>query len=235
MENDLHRYLDKNTFLRHFLVGELSGNTDTYWSLFLYKERDDDTMYTGPVWDFDLAFDNDYRTYPVCDKKDYIYRSGGSYAGTLKKMVDLFVLQSDESQAKLLDIWDKARHADLTEESLVAYIDQLETELEASQKLNFKRWPIMNSKVHMNPKTWGGYAAEVENVRRFMKERLAWMDKRLGYHYVPSGIEEITVDMNLPYEVFTLSGQACGDNLEGLRPGVYIVKQGKTTKKVVKK
>lgn len=58
MENDVDRYLDKNTFLRHFLVGELSGNTDTYWSVFMYKERDDDMMYTGPVWDFDIAFDN---------------------------------------------------------------------------------------------------------------------------------------------------------------------------------
>ena len=235
MENDLDRYLDKNTFLRHFLVGELSGNTDTYWSVFMYKERDDDMMYTGPVWDFDIAFDNDYRTYPVCGKKDYIYRSGGSCAGTMRELADLFVLRNQTSQTMLLDIWDKARHADLTEEHLVAYIDQMEAELAASQTLNFMRWPILNTKVHMNPKTWGSYAAEVENVRRFMKERLAWMDKRLGYTYVPDGIEEVEVDMNLPYEVFTLSGQACGDNLEGLRPGVYIVKQGKTTKKVVKK
>ena len=235
MENDLDRYLDKNTFLRHFLVGELSGNTDTYWSLFLYKERDDDTMYTGPVWDFDLAFDNDNRTYPVCNKKDYIYRSGGSCAGTLKEMVDLFVLKNSKSQTLLLDIWDKARHANLTEERLVAYIDQMEAELEASQKLNFMRWPILNKYVHQNPKTWGSYAAEVENVRRFMKERLAWMDKRLGYTYVPSGIEEVEVDMNLPYEVFTLSGQAMGQRLEGLKAGIYIVKQGQTTKKVVKK
>ena len=235
MENDLDRYLDKNTFLRHFLVGELSGNTDTYWSVFMYKERDDDTMYTGPVWDFDLAFDNDNRTYPVCNKKDYIYRSGGSYAGTLKEMVDLFVLKNSKSQTLLLDIWDKARHTDLTEERLVAYIDQMEAELEASQTLNFMRWPILNTKVHQNPKTWGSYAAEVENVRRFMKERLAWMDKRLGYTYVPSGIEEVEVDMTLPYEVFTLSGQAMGQRLEGLKAGIYIVKQGQTTKKVVKK
>lgn len=235
MENDLDRYLDKNTFLRHFLVGELSGNTDTYWSVFMYKERDDDTMYTGPVWDFDIAFDNDYRTYPVCGKKDYIYRSGGSYAGTMRELADLFVLRNQTSQTMLLDIWDKARRADLTEEHLVAFIDQMEAELAASQTLNFMRWPILNTKVHMNPKVWGSYAAEVENVRRFMKERLAWMDKRLGYTYVPSGIEEVEVDMNQPYEVFTLSGQACGQSLEGLKAGVYIVKQGQTTKKVVKK
>ena len=235
MENDLDRYVDKNTFLRHFLVGELSGNTDTYWSLFMYKERDDDTMYTGPVWDFDIAFDNDYRTYPVNNKSDYIYRSGGSYAGTMKQMVDIFVLQNQTSQAKLLEIWDQARRTLVTEESLVAYIDQMEEELDASQRLNFIRWPILNTKVHMNPKTWGSYKAEVENVRRFMKERLTWMDKRLGYTYDPSGIQEMEVDWDLPYEVYTLSGQSCGYSLDGLKAGIYIVKQGQSSTKIVKK
>ena len=235
MENDLDRYVDKNTFLRHFLVGELSGNTDTYWSLYMYKERDDDTMHTGPVWDFDIAFDNDYRTYPVNNKSDYIYRSGGSYAGTMKQMVDIFVLQNQTSQAKLLEIWDQARRTHVTEESLVAYIDQMEEELEASQRLNFMRWPILNTKVHMNPKTWGSYKAEVENVRRFMKERLTWMDKRLGYTYDPSGIQEMEVDWDLPYEVYTLSGQSCGYSLDGLKAGIYIVKQGQSSTKIVKK
>ena len=233
MESDPHRYIDKNTFLRHFLVGELSGNTDTYWSLYMYKQRDDDTMYTGPVWDFDLAFDNDQRTYPVCGKSDYIYRSGGSCTGDLKRLVDTFVLRSDESQSLMLDIWDKARHADLTEESLVAYIDQMEAYLDHSQHLNFLRWPILNKRVHQNPRALGSFSAEVENVRRFIKERLKWMDKRLDYTYVPSGITEVSIDLQLPYEVFSVSGQPYGHSLEGLRPGIYIVRQGHATKKMI--
>lgn len=233
MEYDIHRYLDKNTFLRHFLVGELSGNTDTYWSVYMYKERGDDTMYTGPVWDFDLAFENDGRTYPVCSKSDYIYRSGGSCTGKMKQFVDAFVLYSDESQAMLLDIWDKARHSDLTEESLVAYIDQMEAELDQSQRLNYMRWNNLNQVVHQNPKIWGSYQAEVENVRRFVKERFKWMDRRLGYNYVPSGIQETVVDMTQPYDVYSVSGQPCGHTLYGLRPGIYIIRQGSVSRKMV--
>ena len=233
MENDMHRYIDKNTFLRHFLVGELSGNTDTYWSLYMYKQRDDDTMYIGPVWDFDLAFDNDERTYPVCNKTDYVYRSGGSCTGNLKQMVDEFVYRSDESQSLMLDIWDKARRTDLTEESLVAYVDQLESDLDHSQRLNFLRWPILNKRVHQNPRALGSFSAEVDNVRRFIKERLKWMDKRLDYTYVPSGITEASVDLQLPYDVFSVSGQSYGHDLNGLKPGIYIVRQGHATKKII--
>ena len=232
-ESQWETYLDKNTFLRHFLVGELSGNTDTYWSVFMYKERDDDLMYTGPVWDFDLAFDNDQRTYPVCSKNDYIYRSGGSCAGNMRSFVDKIVILNAAAKAQMLDIWDEARQSGLTEENLVAWIDEMEAELQQSQRLNFMRWDVMNRLVHQNVKLWGSYTAEVQNVRRFMKERLAWMDKKLQYTYVPNAIVELDVDLSLPYQVFSLSGLYFGHRLDGLRPGIYVVRQGQSARKMV--
>ena len=231
MESQWTTYLDKNTFLRHFLVGELSGNTDTYWSVFMYKDRDNDTMYTGPVWDFDIAFDNDNRTYPVCNKSDYIYRSGGSCAGNMKTFVDNIVIKNANAKKQMLAIWDEARQTGLTEENLVAFIDQMEAELNQSQRLNFMRWKIMNTKVHQNPKLWGSYTAEVQNVRRFMRERLAWMDRKLQYTYVPNDILDVNIDLSQPYQVFTLSGQPCGTSLSALHPGIYVVRQGAVAKK----
>ena len=233
MESQWKQYLDLNTFLRHFLVGELSGNTDTYWSVFMYKQRDDDIVYTGPVWDFDLAFDNDNRTYPVNAKSDYIYRSGGSCTGNMRSFVDRIVVYDASAKAKLLNIWDEARQNGLNQESLVACVDQFEEELALSQELNFLRWPIMNQWVHQNPNVWGSYANEVQNVRRFIKQRVEWIDKKLNYTFIPSTIEKAYVDFNEPYEVFNLSGVYCGKSLDSMTPGVYIVRQGSKTLKVV--
>lgn len=233
MEDNWKSYLDLNSFLRHFLVGELSGNTDTYWSVYMYKERDDDMMYTGPVWDFDLAFNNDLRIYPVNSKTDYIYRSGGSCAGNMRYFTDKIVVNDADAKKKLVEIWDEARQGGLTEENMVAYIDSLESVLQQSQKLNFIRWPMMNQLVHQNPKILGSYEAEVENVRGFMKERINWMDCKLNYTYSPSGIIDVCVDTSKPYQVFTLSGRNCGDNLNSQRPGVYILRQGIAVKKVI--
>ena len=232
MESQWTRYLDKNSFLRHFLVGELSGNTDTYWSVFMYKERDDDMVYTGPVWDFDLAFDNDNRTFPVNSKTDYIYRSGGSCTGNMRTFVDNIAVRNAEAKAMILSIWDEARQSGLTEENLVAWIDKTEAELEESQRLNFIRWPIMNSLVHQNPRLWGSYQAEVENVRRFVKERVSWMDSKLRCTYKPNAIVDVGVDLTQSYQVFTLSGQPCGTTLDHLPTGVYIVRQGGASRKV---
>ena len=233
MESQWQTYLDLNTFLRHFLVGEMSGNTDTYWSVYMYKDRDNDKMYTGPVWDFDLAFENDNRTYPVNNKTDYIYRSGGSCAGNMKSFVDNIVIYNTSAKNQLKEIWGQARESGLTEENLLQFVNDMETKLQASQQLNFKRWPIMNEYVHQNPRIWGSYEAEVENVRNYIKNRLVWMDNRIGYTYVPSGIESAEIDAAKPFEVFNVAGVNMGNSTEGLRQGVYVIKQGGNTKKVV--
>lgn len=232
MESNWRTYLDLNTFLRHFLVGELSGNTDTYWSVFMYKDRDDKMFYTGPVWDFDLAFENDNRTYPVNNKRDYIYRSGGSCAGNMETFVDNIVVRNANARAQLYEIWDEARQGGLTEENMVAFIDSLEQALDQSQQLNFTRWPIMNTYVHQNPVLWGSYKAEVQNVHRFMKERIAWMDNKLGYVYTPNNIADTHIDFYQPYQVYNLQGRVCGDKLEGLASGIYVVRQGRAVRKV---
>ncbi|MBR5716807.1 MAG: CotH kinase family protein [Bacteroidales bacterium] len=238
MESDWSRYLDLNTFLRHFLVGELSGNIDTYWSVFMYKHRENDTIYTGPVWDFDLAFYNDGRIWNPNDMSDYVYRSGGSYAGNMRNFVDKIVVYTPSTKEQLLNIWDKARHNGIDEEHLVAFIDAMEEELQQSQELNFLRWPIMNRYVHQNPRIWGSYAAEVENVRSFMRKRIEWMDNKLGYTYVPESIDIISdhnpddIDFSRPYRVYSLSGQPCGTSLVDLPAGIYIIRQGPLVKKV---
>ncbi len=182
MENNWRTYLDLNTFLRHFLVGEMSGNTDTYWSMYLYKHRSNDTLYVGPCWDFDLAFENDNRTYPISHLNDYIYRTNGSTTGYLRTLVDQIVVQDAAAKQKLADIWAKARRAGFTEESFIAYIDEQAALLEQSQRLNFMRWQnLLNSYVHQNPKTYGSYAGEVENVRNYINYRIPWMDNKLGF------------------------------------------------------
>ena len=195
MESNWQKYLDLNTFLRHFLVGELSGNTDTYWSMYVYKQRSNDTLYVGPVWDFDLAFDNDNRTYPIKNLTDYIYRTNGSTIGYLKRLTDKIVVENTSAKYQLLSIWTKARKAGLTEENFIAYIDAQEAMLQESQELNFLRWPIMNQYVHQNPKIWGSYKKEVQNVRNYFKQRLTWMDNKIGFDPKILNVEEVENEM----------------------------------------
>ena len=231
MEKSWRTYLDTDTYLRHFLVGEMSGNTDTYWSVYMYKQRGDDKIYTGPVWDFDLAFENDNRTYPINNHSQWVFQYG-SYEGYMRTLTNNIINDSN-AKAKLISIWDKARHNGLDEESLLAYVDDLSQQLNRSQELNFTRWPIMNEYIHQNPVIWGSYQAEVNNVKNYIKDRIAWIDNKLGYTFVPdepSGISSASVDNDQTVKVYSISGVFLGNDINSLPTGIYIVRQGDTTR-----
>ena len=244
------QYLNLPSFQRHFLVGEFSGNTDTYWSTYMYKDRYDTQFYVEPVWDFDLAFENDNRTYPICSQSDYIYRTKGSSAGSFKSIVDRIIITDTQSAADLRELWANVRYFNgINTKELQAYVDSVSSELMESQRLNFIRWPIMNTKVHQNPKLWGSYAAEVKNVRDYLSRRIAWMDNKLKYNEEEFATRQSMVDDQwsmaeihiwnrhvfisgipggTPYNVFSSQGtlEAQGISGEGgplLTPGIHII------------
>ena len=56
-------------------------------------------------------------------------------------------------------------------------VDEKEQLLQQSQELNFKRWKILDTKVHENYQALGSYSAEVGTVRTYIKSRLESLDK----------------------------------------------------------
>lgn len=173
-EHGYRRYLDLDSFLKNFIIGEFCGNTDTYWSVYMYKDGADGKLFTGPAWDYDLAFENDNRTYPINKLSGYIYATNGSVAAdAVRNMVTRIVKTDTGSRARLAEIWDQ------TKESLASlndYVDETAALLDESQQLNFKRWPILNQKVHQNPRALGSYEAEVDAVKTYITGRLERFD-----------------------------------------------------------
>ena len=176
------KYLNLDSFLQYFIVGELDGNTDYFWSIYMSKERGEEKFVVGPVWDVDLGFDNDYRTYPIANKTDFIYRSGGSVASSaVKRLADRILIADAKSRERLKYLWSDARvnrHYNPT--YYCKLVDRYAEQLAESQELNFKRWNILNEYVHMNPAVSGSYEGEVQRVKDYLNERFAQLDRIIG-------------------------------------------------------
>ena len=180
-ETGYRSLLDVESFVKHFIVGEFSGNTDTYWSTYMYKNREEDQFKVGPCWDYDLAFENDSRIYPVNNRADWIFRSGGSGAGSMSSMVSR-ILSDSYADKRLKETWATMRTSGkFKEDSLLSFVDSISQVLDASQHLNFIRWPILNSMVHQNVSALGSYEAEVNVIRNFLPKRIKWIDDFLGF------------------------------------------------------
>ncbi|MDD6784216.1 MAG: CotH kinase family protein [Prevotellaceae bacterium] len=254
-------YLDENSWLKYFLIEELSGNTDGYWSVYLTKDRND-KFRVSPVWDFDLAFDNDRRTHPILTMTDFLSLSTKSSAANGVRNFNRKIVESCSKELKELWSWYRYR-GNLNYEYLKACVDSLGEENSLSQEYNYIRWPILNVCTQQQYTTRGSYKAEVDFINEYLYDRLAWLDNKVGLEE-PIGIHN-TIDNkaiggihghegyilvrgfceNSTVKIYTVDGQLKQNNIItdfqnrfDLPKGVYIIKvispQGKTmSKKIV--
>ena len=226
---------DNESFIQHMLTNEMAGNTDCYWSTYMYKDRNDPKIYTGPVWDFDLGFNNDNRTYPVYTKSGngFLWNSGyASYANGMIYFAQRILLKDPGTADEILAVWSAARRNGLTADWLKGKVDEYAQQMDASQRLNFIRWPILNQYVHQNPKVYSTYSAACDDVKSYIGLQMDHLDKVVGFD--PSSLEDgvgsiAADDRNAPVEYY---------NLQGIRvsapsaSGFYIVRQGSKVEKI---
>ena len=203
------KYIDTESFMRYFLVGEISGNPDTFWSTYMSKNRNNDFFKFGPIWDFDLSYDNDNRTFPVNAHPLWIYEYGGSAKGFHDIVRRLLSDEDLMAQLKAMYI-DYRERGILTKELLFQVVDNYALQLDQSQRLNFMRWNILNKYVHLNPQVFDSYEEEVNNVKRFISERIDWIDKKFDYE--PSGNSFKSSDLS-SIIVYALTNTICFNNV----------------------
>lgn len=211
-------YLDVDTYLRRLLVSEFAANNDGYYSVYMTKERNDRQFKAGPVWDFDLAFENDSRIYPVNDMTDFVCMSDKS--STVNGMHTFLKRVIDNNTEKLKQLWSEARNDnDLTPEHFDHYIDSLATLIDGSQKLNYMRWPGLTEKIRYNIEARPSYQAEIDFLKDFIHRRIAWLDNKVGLY--PAGLNTVasgaTGSINGGRSEAHIEGFAEGSNYRILR------------------
>jgi hypothetical protein len=171
-------WINMTSFIDNFLVNEISRNVDGYrCSTYFYKDRDsksDGKLHCGPVWDFNIAFDNCY------------YNGGSNPSGWQYQQFAYtnFVpfwwrqMMSDITfRNELKCRYQYLRGNALSLNSLYAHIDSMAAWLNESQVRNFQRWPIMGQNVWPNPSPVPtSYAGEISNLKNWLQQRLAWLD-----------------------------------------------------------
>ena len=62
-----------------------------------------------------------------------------------------------------------------------------------------------------------------------------WKNFKNVKNYDPAGIDELVDDFdnNEPYEIYSINGSKVNDNLDGLTPGIYIIRQYNMYKKII--
>ena len=132
--------MDLDTYSKFFIQEEFCGDPDELWSSFYFtKKRNDDKFYFGPVWDFDLAFDNDMRLIPTNEKPNFVFYYGLGYAGTTLEFTEALIGNKIIIN-HIKETWENLKDSTLNENVLLNFIEEQKEYLSESAELNFLKW-----------------------------------------------------------------------------------------------
>jgi hypothetical protein len=168
--NGYRKYIDVDTYVDHYIVNEVIGNPDVFRSTYLFKKRNDDKIYTGPIWDFDKAADNDNRLGEQVN--------GLMYTSAFEPKIWIKQLMLDRTfRQRIRNRWNEVRPKIM---ALPNAIDPLAAKLSYSQVRNFIKWDILTKQSYLELKVNGSYAGEVQYLKAFLTNHINWLDSKFN-------------------------------------------------------
>ena len=178
------KYIDEASLVDWYIACELFGNSDSWWSTYMYKDRDE-IFKLGPLWDFDIAFNNDNRLGDATTK----------YMRTYAHDPKTWIARWWQDPTFVSAV--KARWGELRARGLKSFMNNYIIEaaelLDESQKNNFEVWDILWVRVYREIAARGSYQAEVNFLKQYVADRINFLDNEWG---LPAGIEASECDNN---------------------------------------
>ena len=195
--NGIFDSIDLESYSKYFLVEEFSGDPDNVFSSFYFtKERNDDKFYFGPVWDFDLGFDNDRRLIPTSDKPEFCLNYGDS-AGKTREFIKTLIGYK-EVMGYIKKTWENLCDTVLTEKVLIDFLNEKSEYIKESAELNMLKWDnyVTEGK---GGRQWGGggfgrkgenFDDSVEVLKDYVKNRFISLTNLINKAYSSEEEEE---------------------------------------------
>lgn len=164
-------YIEIGSFVDYFIINELGRNVDAYRiSTFLVKDRDG-KLAMGPVWDFNIGFDEGGRipmdgwvihyNYFV-DKDPWMLPFWWT-----RLMEDPVFRQAVKTR------WTSLRSGPLSNANLQNLVAETAKYLEDNKAVsrNYAKWEVNNNRT---------YEQSILDLQNFLSQRANWMDGRIG-------------------------------------------------------
>ena len=204
-------YVDDEDLINWYVGAEITGNIDALYSIYMYKDGDDDKMHFGPLWDLDLGYDN-------------------SSEKSLLRQMEAFLGLWDRPFEKILQrLWQDPWFAQACndrlqqlvdnglQQYLLSHIDSLRSAIWQTQTENFHKWRI-NQEVYSWAKRayYNNYDSYINDLKSFVNIHIPYLQQAFAQR-LTTGIEGVETG-SANRQFFDLLGRPT------LRPhkGIYI-------------
>jgi len=165
--------VDVNSLVNWYIACELTGNSDAFFSANIYKRRNIDKFFFGPLWDYDIAFNNDSRLGDATEKlmREYAHNGGNKFRDWIQQ------LWKDEwFRDAVYRRWAQLVNEEKILDKLTAYVNTTAALIDASQKRNYQRWPnTLNTKVYMEQFLFTTYSGYTNYLKTYLSQRVNFL------------------------------------------------------------
>jgi hypothetical protein len=164
-------YIDIGSFVDYFLINELCRNVDAYRiSTFLVKDRDG-KLGMGPVWDFNIGFDEGGRI-PINDwvinYNDHVSQDPWMLPFWWNRLMEDPVFRQAVKTR-----WTGLRSSNLSNGNLQKLVSDTSKYLRENKAVirNYSKWEVEPN---------SNYDQAIQNLQGFLSQRANWMDGKIG-------------------------------------------------------
>ena len=217
-------YIDETDFINWYVGAELTGNIDALYSIYMYKEADEQKMHFGPLWDLDLGYDNSSEKSLLRHMEAFLGLWNRPFERILQRLWQdpWFAQACNDRLNQLVDAGLQAH--------LISAIDSLRGAIWQTQAQNFKVWPI-NQQVyswekHSYHNNYDGY---INDLKAFINTHIPYLQEAFAQKLATSGISPTKTSNERPDgAIYDLQGRRIN---KINNKGIYIQNRQKIAKR----
>ena len=213
-------FIDEHDFVNWYVAAELTGNIDALYSIYMYKEAEEEKIHFGPLWDLDLGYDNSSERSLLRSMEAYLGLWNRPFEKVLKRMWQdpWFAKACNDRLQELVD--------NGLQQYLIQHIDSLRDAIFQTQAQNFRKWRIDQQvydwEKHSYYRNYDSYIADLKN---FVNIHIPYLQQAFAER-LTTGIRVIQEDSNTSV-LYDLQGRRVP---QSSRKGIYIQNHRKIVK-----
>jgi hypothetical protein len=187
-EQGYRAYIDEQSLVNWYVGAEITGNIDALYSIYMWKDADEQKMHFGPLWDLDIGYDNSSERSMLREMEAYLGLWNRPFEQVLRRMwQDWWFANACADRLNELI-------ANGLQQYLLDHIDSLSAAISQSQAQNYRIWPI-NQQVFSFEKHryYNNYQAYINDLKDFVRVHIPYLQQAFeqrrttGIHQMENG------------------------------------------------
>lgn len=199
---DYQNYIDLKSFAKKFVIDEIAVNQDiSVTSMYFYKEKGDDKLYAGPVWDFDNSFGEQNSTSTMGEWVDYTISIVDSPRPSKQEILPWYTFLYEDPTFKNAMLEEYNRLLPFIDLLLDVRIDAYASWINKSVYMDEIRYHNKNVQGD-KPGHYSAFANDVQYMKYYIANRVNYLNERWNIPYEELSVENKNEQHTVTFMVF---------------------------------